>query len=165
MNSLFNDDLTVYSLDTSALIAAFHERYPITNFPSLWKQIENLIKEGRLKMSQIVFEEAMKDTEIKQWCNLQQLKPDFQVEIDEPVQGKVSDILSKFPRLVDSRRGKSGADPWVLALAMITPNCIVVTEESPTGSKDRPKIPDACAHFDIKCIKIVELIKKENWYF
>ena len=39
MTSLFNHDQVVYSIDTSALIAAFHERYPIENFPSLWHEI------------------------------------------------------------------------------------------------------------------------------
>ena len=127
MNSLLNQVQVIYSLDTSALIAAFHERYPIQNFPSLWREIEALIRNGRLKMSQIVFEEAMRDTEVKQWCDENQLKPDFQVPIDESVQERVNEVLSEFPRLVDSRTGKSGADPWVIALAMITQNCVVVT--------------------------------------
>lgn len=91
MNSLFNHDQSIYSIDTSALIAAFHERYPIENFPSLWRKIETLIKNGRLKMSQ--------------------------------------------------------------------------TEENPTYSRNRPKIPDACTHFHVECIKIVDVIKRENWIF
>ena len=165
MNSLFNQDQVIYSIDTSALIAAFHERYPIKNFPSLWRKIESLIQNRRLKMSQIVFEEAMRDTEIKQWCDENQLKPDFQVAIDESVQEKVSQILSEFPRLVDNRTGKSGADPWVIALALTDENYIVLTEENPTDSKNRPKIPDVCTHFQVKCIKMVDLIKKENWVF
>ena len=165
MNSLLNHDQIIYSFDTSALIAAFHERYPIDNFPALWRKIEELIKIGRLKMSQIVFDEAMRDTDIKQWCDEYQLKPDFQVPIDELVQEKVSEVLSEFPRLVDNRTGKSGADPWVIALAVITQNCVVVTEENPTHSGNRPKIPDACAHFNLQCIKVVDLIKRENWIF
>ena len=165
MNSLLNQDQVIYSLDTSALIAAFHERYPIENFPSLWCKIEALIKKGRLKMSQIVFDEAMRDTEIKQWCDENQLKPDFQVTIDESVQEQVSEVLSEFPRLVDSRTGKSGADPWVVALALTIESCVVVTEENRTYSENRPKIPDACDHFDLQCLKIVDLIEKENWIF
>ena len=165
MNSFLNQDQVIYSLDTSALIAAFHERYPIEHFPSLWREIEVLIKNGRLKMSQIVFEEAMRDTEIKQWCDKNQLKPDFQVAIDESVQERVNEVLSQFPRLVDSRTGKSGADPWVIALAMITQNCVVVTEENWTYSENRPKIPDACAYFNLQCLKMVDLVEKENWIF
>ena len=83
MNSLFNHDQVIYSIDTSALIAAFHEHYPIKNFPSLWRKIETLIQNGRLKISQIVFEEAMRDTEIKQWCDENQLKPDLQVAMNQ----------------------------------------------------------------------------------
>ena len=165
MNSLLNQDQVIYSLDTSALIAAFHERYPIENFPSLWREIEALIKNGQLKMSQIVFDEAMRDTEIKQWCDENQLKPDFQMAIDESVQEQVSEVLSEFPRLVDNRTGKSGADPWVIALGLTIENCVVVTEENPTHSENRPKIPDVCTHFNLQCIKIVELIERENWVF
>ena len=116
-------------------------------------------------MSQIVFDEAMRDTEIKQWCDENQLKPDFQVTIDESVQEQVSEVLSEFPRLVDSRTGKSGADPWVVALALTIESCVVVTEENRTYSENRPKIPDACDHFDLQCLKIVDLIEKENWIF
>ncbi len=165
MNSFLNYGQVIYSLDTSALIAAFHERYPIENFPSLWRKIEELIKDDRLKMSQIVFDEAMRDTEIKQWCDQNQLKSYLQVAIDESVQEKVSEVLSEFPRLVDNRTGKSGADPWVVALALTSEDYIVVTEENPTHSRNRPKIPDACAHFNLQCIKIVDLIEKENWTF
>ncbi len=154
-----------HSLDTSALIAAFHERYPIENFPSLWRKIEELIRNGRLKMSQIVFDEAMRDTDIKQWCDEYQLKPDFQVPIDELVQEQVSEVLSEFPRLVDNRTGKSGADPWVIALALTAENYIVLTEENPTDSKNRPKIPDVCDHFNLQCITVVDVIKRENWIF
>lgn len=162
MNSLFDHDQVIYSIDTSALIAAFHEHYPIKNFPSLWRKIESLIKDGRLKMSQIVFEEAMRDTGIKQWCDENQLKSDFQVAIDELVQEKVSQVLSEFPRLVDNRKGKSGADPWVIALALTDENYIVLTEENPTESKNRPKIPDVCTHFHVKVYQNSRLDKKRR---
>ena len=165
MNSLLNYEEVIYSLDTSALIAAFHERYPIENFPAFWRKIEELIRSGQLKMSQIVFEEAMRDTEIKQWCDQNQLKSYLQVAIDESVQEKVSEVLLEFPRLVDNRTGKSGADPWVVALALTSGDYIVVTEENHTHSRNRPKIPDACDHFNLECIKIVDLIKRENWVF
>ena len=107
----------------------------------------------------------MRDMDIKQWCDQNQLKQDFQVPIDELGQERVNEVLSQFPRLVDSRTGKSGADPWVIALALTIENCIVVTEENPTDSKNRPKIPDVCVHFNLQCIKVVDLIKRENWIF
>ena len=153
----------IYSIDTSSTIAAFHEHYPIQFFPTLWNNIEKLIQGRRLKMSQMVFEETMKDPDIKLWCNQNQFRQFLYEEIDLSVQEKVREILAEFPRLVDSRSGKSGADPWCIAYALITDNSIVVTEENLTDSVKRPKIPDVCKYFDIGCIKMVDLIKTENW--
>ena len=163
MNSLFNENHIIYSLDTSALFAAFNERYPIRNFPTLWCKVVDLIEKGRLKMSQVVFDEAMENSGIKLWCNQNNLQQYFQVPVDEFVQEKVSEILTVFPKLLDDRRDKSGADPWCIAFAQVTDNCIVVTEENPTDSENRPKIPDVCLYFEVECIKMVDLIKTENW--
>ena len=165
MNSLFNQNQSVYSLDTSALIAAFRERYPIENFPAFWRKIEELIRNDRLKMSEVVFEEAMRENDIKEWCDQNGLKQDFQEPIDESMQIKVNEILREFPKLLDDRKGRSGADPWVIALAMIYQNYIVVTEEKPTYKKQRPNIPDVCDGFNVECIQIVDLIRRENWIF
>ena len=165
MNLFFNQNQDVYSLDTSALFAAYNERYPIENFPPFWRKIEELIKNDRLKMVEIAFEEAMKDKGVKEWCNQNQLQPYLQWTTDNSIQVAVSEILSIFPKLLDDRSGKSGADPWVVALAMISRNCIVLTEEGPTTSPNRPKIPEACNHFGVEYIKLVDLIRRENWVF
>ena len=165
MNSLFNQNQFIYSLDTSALIAAFRERYPIENFPAFWSKIEELIKNDRLKMSEVVFEEAMRENDIKEWCDQNALKQNFQWPIDESMQIKVNEILREFPKLLDDRKGRSGADPWVIALAMVSQNCVVVTEEKPTYKENRPNIPDVCDGFNVECIQIVDLIRRENWIF
>ena len=131
MNSLFNQNMVVYSLDLSALFAAFNERYPIANFPAFWCKIEELIKSDRLKIAEIAFDEALRDEGVKKWCKENQLRPNFRWATNAPIQRKVSEILKLFPKLLDDRRGKSGDDPWAIALAMVSQNCIVVTEEKP----------------------------------
>ena len=161
MNTLFDDE--IYSFDTSAFFAAFHERYPIDYFPTLWGMVKKLIQSNRLKMSQVIYEETVKDSEVKKWFNQNQLKRFLHVSIDESIQARVREILSEFPRLIDTRRQKSGGDPWCIALALITDHGIVVTEEKPTDSVKRPHIPDVCLHFNIEWINLVELIKRENW--
>ena len=165
MNSLLNQSQVVYSLDTSALFAAFNERYPIENFPPFWRKIKALITNHRLKMVEIAFEEAMRDTGVQQWCDQNQLEPYLQWTVDNSIQVAVSEILSIFPKLLDDRSGKSGADPWVVALAMTSRNCIVLTEEGPTKRSNRPKIPEACNHFGVEYISLVDLIRRENWVF
>ena len=166
MNSLFNQNKVVYSLDLSALFAAFNERYPVENFPGFWSKMEELIRNDRLKMQEVAFDKAQNDDEgFKKWCKENQLRPNFRWATNDPIQRKVSEILKLFPKLLDDRRGKSGDDPWVIALAMVSPNCIVVTEEKHTNSPLRPKIPDVCAHFNLQCIQLVELVQRENWVF
>ena len=164
MNSLFNQNQVVYSLDSSTLFDAF-KWYPIDNFPAFWYKIEELIGNDRLKMAEVAFDEVMKDERVREWCNQHQLIPSLKWETDVSIQNKASEVLLEFPRLVDSRTGKSAADPWVVALAIMFENCIVLTEEDPTNAPHRPKIPEACNHFGVEYIKLVELIRTENWVF
>ena len=160
MNSLFNQHQTVYSLDASSLIEAYHS-YPIGNFPSVWDELEKLIKSDRLKMPELVFDEV-KDKEIREWCDEKKIKSYIRVTVDQIDQNKVRALSSK---LVNPNTGKSGGDPWVIALAQDFQNCVVVTQEKPSRNKDRPKIPNVCKDLGVECINLLELIKRENWSF
>ena len=71
MNSFFTLNQIVYSLDASSLIEA-HHTYPRKYFPSLWDELEVLVRNDRLKMSELVFDEV-KDEEIKEWYEEKQL--------------------------------------------------------------------------------------------
>lgn len=164
MNSLLNQNQVVYSLDSSTLFDAF-KWYPIDNFPAFWCKIEGLINSDRLKIAEVAFDEVMKDERVREWCNQNQLIPSLKWETDASIQSKASEVLLEFPRLVDARTGKSAADPWVVALVLISQDCIVLTEEDPTTKPLRPKIPEACNYFGVEYIKLVDLIRKENWVF
>lgn len=48
-----------YSFDTSALIDGIERFYPIGNFPALWNRIDDLIKTGRLHVSEEAWNEAI----------------------------------------------------------------------------------------------------------
>lgn len=65
--NLFNHNQIVYSLDTSSLIDAYRFLYPMENFPALWQELEKLIRDDRLKMSEFVFAEAMQDKVLDEW--------------------------------------------------------------------------------------------------
>ena len=59
-------------------------------------------------------------------------------------------------------KGTPVADPFVIAAAYIR-NGQVVTQE---GRKpNAAKIPNVCAHFDIKCLNLEGLMEKEGWTF
>jgi hypothetical protein len=55
----------------------------------------------------------------------------------------VIEILRDHKKLVDTRKNRSGADPFVIALAKVE-GCNVITGEKPTNRLERPHIPDVC---------------------
>lgn len=72
--------------------------------------------------------------------------------------------MRAFPKLIDTRKGRSGADPFVIALARVQ-EAVVVTGENDDGTADRPKIPTVCRHFGIRAIKPLEFIRENRWIF
>ena len=155
-----------YSIDTSSLIAAWAERYPERHFAPFWKRMETAFKSGLILMSREVFREIeRKDEDLLGWiknCGVEA------IEIGAEVMAEVKVIMANYPKLVDTRTGKSGADPFVIALARSnSPKLTVVTEEARGGTKDRPKIPFVCEQSDIavSCTNLLGLIKAEDWRF
>ena len=61
------------------------------------------------------------------------------------VQAEVIRLMRAYPRLVDTKKGKSGGDPFVLAQALAGDPRLVVVSEEKGGSENSPKIPYVCA--------------------
>ena len=165
MNSLFNHDQIIYSIDASSLIDAYRSLYPMENFPALWRELEQLIKNDRLKMSEFVFAEAMRDKVLDKWCREKGLKPYLELKVDDSDQRAVRNMLSEYPGILNVKKGTSGGDPWVVVLVMKFQNGVVVTEEKLTGNLQHPRIPDVCKASNIECVTIAGIIRKENWIF
>lgn len=153
-----------YSIDSSSLIHAANRAYPPRRFPKLWAEIEALVDAGRIVMSVEVYHELeKKDDELFAWCKAR--KETLCREIDDAVQGHVVRLMRTYPRLVDTSKGKSGGDPFVLAQALATdPRLTVVTEEK-GGTKEKPNIPVVCASEGLRCISVLALIEEEDWSF
>lgn len=152
--------LVRYSIDTSSIIHARRRVYPPDIFPSLWSRIEGLIQEQILVATEEVLHELERqDDEIYEWARRQ---IGMFIPIDQEIQPIVSGILLQHPNLIDVRRNRSGADPFVIALALLHGSA-VVTQEAPTNNSARPHIPDVCAAYGIPCINILQLIREQGW--
>jgi hypothetical protein len=160
----------VYCIDTSSLIE-MKDKYPMDVFKSLWTNMERLIKDGRLIAPVDVGEEIKQgDDELKKWVKSQ--KKLF-VKHDKRQMERVKDVLKDYPFLAKSEKpGVSNADPWLIALSVVKNDkekeelfqrkYIVVTEES----KMKPnRIPAVCRNYNIECINLLELFRKEGWEF
>lgn len=71
--------------------------------------------------------------------------------------------MKEHPKLVNLKKNKGWADPFVVALAYCEGH-IVVTEEGP-GSTDGPKTPYVCRAYGIPCVNLATMIEQENWRF
>ena len=74
-------------------------------------------------------------------------------------------IMGTYPRLVDTVKGRSGADPFVIAVARSRINQMVVVSEEDFGKKDSPRIPDVCRAESIRCLKLADFIDARGWRF
>jgi hypothetical protein len=151
-----------YSFDTSSLVEPWRRTYPPDVFPSLWEQhLPALVGNGDLRSTEEVHIELQRqDDELLEWTTLH---PGMFIEVDEAVQVSVAAILAEYPNLIDVNTGRSGADPFVIALAQ-TSGCAVVTEEKPR-SLINPKIPDVCAALGVPCMNMLQVIRDEGWTY
>jgi len=145
----------IYCIDTSAWLDGWTRDYPRDVFPSLWEKLAELVGDGVLKCSEEVYVEVKKkDDGLYDWLKA---RKEVLVAIDEDIQGIVSELLAVYPRLVDTHRNRSQADPFVIATAE-TLQGVVVTGEKPRGNLDVPKIPDVCEARKIRCISFLEML-------
>jgi hypothetical protein len=152
-----------YSIDTSAILDGWRRYYPRDVFPVVWMRLEGLIEEGDLQAShEVLIELEKRDDEVHAWAK--DRKEGMFVQIDDEQQVCVASILKDHEKLVDTRRNRSAADPFVIALAEVT-GCAVVTGEKGTGSLDRPNIPDVCKVRGVRCLGLLELFREQGWRF
>jgi hypothetical protein len=128
-----------YSIDTSALLDGWRRYYPPDVFPDVWTGMEELIEKAEIRATEEVFVELEKrDDEIFAWAKSR--KESLFVPIDDRIQERVAAILGQHERLV--RHSRSGADPFVIGLAMVE-GCTVVTGERLSGSLEKRVLPAA----------------------
>lgn len=151
-----------YCIDTSSLMDAWVRWYPPDIFSGVWDRLDALVADGALVSSEEVMREIeRKEDSLYLWAKKHQ---DMFLPLTQGVQETTQQILEQFPTQVDSRPGKSFADPFVVATGLVT-GTSVVTGEKATGSASRPKIPDVCAHFGVPCIGLTDLFAAEGWHF
>ena len=94
-----------YCIDSSSLITAWRINYPYENFESLWNKISELMDSGQIIAPMEVYEELKKgNDDLYKW--IRKRKKIFQ-EISEDNQYLISEILTKFPKLIEEKNPNS----------------------------------------------------------
>lgn len=149
-----------FSLDTSGILDAWVRNYPPDVFPAIWSNMDAAAERGDIfVVDEVVRELERKDDDVLKWVK----KHDSMiVRIDAEIQRYVVEIMSSHTRLVDSKKNRSGADPWVIALARAK-SLTVVTAEKATGSPAKPKIPDVCKDLGIVSVSVIGFFRRQGW--
>ena len=149
-----------YSIDTSAFLDAWVRNYPFDVFPTIWQQMDAAARNGTLLAS----DEVLRELEKKEdgayvWAKDRQ---EMIEALDSEVEGHVRDIMQRYPRLVDTKKGRSVGDPFVIAIARLR-NLTVITAEAATGRIDAPRIPDVCHDLGIGWIRMLDFFREQKW--
>ena len=159
----------VYIIDTSSLIE-MNKHNPMDIYETPWKNMDNLVKTGRLYAPKEVLDEIKRfDDDLAEWAKKH---PQMFKEPTREQIGIVKEVLKKYPSLI--KKGKRfAADPWVIALAielirnsqttLVKVKRIVVTEEKIRGNKVR--IPFVCEDYTVEAIDVLDMFRLENWKF
>src|SRR5437016_7896189 len=154
MGSLF----AKYVVDTSSF-TSLQRTYPRDVFPGAWTLVDKLSRSGVLVSVEDVLEELKgQDDAVFKWAKKN--KSIF-LPLDEAIQTEAKNILGQRPNLVDLKRRKSGADPFVIAAAAVY-SCAVVTEEKPSGGPPKVKIPDVCKLLGVRCMTVLDMLRDEG---
>lgn len=146
-----------YCVDTSGWLDGWERHYAPDVFPSLWSKLDTLIDSGEIVSSEEVYVELQKKSDdIHDWIKD---RKHMLVPLSEEIQQRAVALLREFPRLVDTLRGRSKADPFVIATAMEL-DAVIVTGEVWTGKLDKPRIPDVCQVKGIRCINFLQMIRE-----
>ncbi len=144
-----------YCLDTNVFIEPWTKYYSPQFTKGYWELLKNLGKKGIIFATKQVKDEIKKiDDDLLKWITN---TSDLFKEPDESVQIYLRKIMKTYPQLVNQQKGRSMADPWVIAHAKCD-NAIVVTAEQKAPKKI--KIPDVCEKENILCINIYEFVKE-----
>ena len=155
---------TLFSFDSSALIHAWHRAYRPKSFPTFWTYLEQAVLAGHVVAStEVLAELEKKDDDLHKWCK--RLAASLSVAVDDLQQEHMRYIMGTYPRLVDTVKGRSGADPFVIAVARSARGTIIVVSEEDFGKKESPKIPDVCKAERIRCDKLADFIEARGWTF
>jgi len=156
--------MTLYVLDTSALVDAWNKWYSPQAIPRFWDLLEELaVQRGALIPDAVMVELEAVDDDLHKWCKANEKK--LCIPASTEIQTVLAVISNKYPNLWRAGSpGRNLADPVVIACARHLGSA-VVTHEQATGNLNGPRIPDVCRAESIRVLQMHQLVLEQGWVF
>ncbi len=162
----------IFLIDSNSLITPHLEFYPFDFAPGFWIQMEERIKDGSIRILDMVKNELLQGKEtdaLKSWME--------ELAVDE-IDRREGAILEKYAEIVQYLQDsplyqptalaewakKTVADPWLIATAA-TYDFTIITFEKPSGGLNEKtpnkfaKIPDVANVFGVKTESLYYLMR------
>lgn len=143
-----------YIFDTNIFIRSKNE-LPEDVWPTFWKKMAELIRDGKISSSIKVKEEINKGKdELTEWIK-KNTSSNFYINIDDSILGKykeAQDWANNNTNYKESAKNEFAnvADAYLVATAAAKELTLVTYEIPAPTSKSRIKIPDACNALDVR---------------
>lgn len=156
-----NETEPTYCLDSNVLIQAWQKYYSPKYCPSYWEVLNELGEEDIIFIPSMVYDEIVRtDDELSEWLKSSKIK-------SKPITADVTEILKSIyaadpnhKHLVDSKKGRSLADPWVIAHAIKEGSIVVTKEEKVTAlNSTKIKIPNVCDNLGVTWINDYKMVE------
>lgn len=156
-----------YCLDSNVLIQAWQKYYSPNYCQSYWDVLNDLGNQGIIFIPEMVYEEITRtDDDLSEWLKSSMIEVKT---IDAEVTKCLKNIYSadsNHKHMVDSKKGRSLADPWVIAHAMKEQAIVVTKEEKITAiNSNKIKIPNVCDKMSVRWINDFKFIIELNIQF
>lgn len=152
----------IYCLDSNVLIQAWQKYYSPKYCPSYWDVLNEFGTEDRIFIPSMVYDEIVRtDDDLSDWLKGSRIKV-------KPITSDVTQILTSIyaadnshKHLVDSKKGRSLADPWVIAHAIKEGAIVVTKEEKVTAlNSTKIKIPNVCDNMGVAWINDYVMVEE-----
>lgn len=145
----------IYLLDANTLIEAKNRYYSMTICPGYWAWILQSYDQGVVASIETVGQELLRgNDELAAWT--QTHKNLFWTVSDAATQEAFAQVAAHVANSATQMKAGavedflSGADPWLIAKAMTTPESVLVTQEKlDLHRKNKFIIPNVCQHFRV----------------
>ena len=154
-----------YVVDSSAFIQAARDWYPRDVFPTLWEKLKSYGAYGLVLSIDAVKDELLqRNDDLADWaknefCGWRPAKNDQQTMKQYQKVAKYVEGLTGKSR-AEKDRFMSGADGWLVAWAVVNYATVVAHETSTGTASKKIKIPDVCTAFNVKCIRLVDMLRQ-----